>query len=179
MASLNKATLIGNLGADPETRTFPSGDSVTNVRLATTESWKDKDGVKQERTEWHRIVFYRKLGEIAAEYLRKGSQIYVEGRITTKKWTDKEGIERYTTEIEASEMKMLGRREEGGASGGSNERQASSSRPAPSRPASAGGVGNAAAPAAFDESLDDIPFLELDVAFDPIMKKTSRKFIRC
>lgn len=109
MASVNKVILVGNLGADPETRFMPNGDAVANIRLATTESWKDKDsGEKKEITEWHRVVFYRKLAEIVGQYLKKGSSVYVEGRIRTRKWQDKEGQERYTTEIEANEMQMLG-----------------------------------------------------------------------
>ena len=109
MASLNKVILIGNLGADPEVRTMPDGSPVCNLRVATTESWKDKaTGEKREMTEWHRIVLYRRLAEIAAQDLRKGSQVYLEGRIRTRKWQDKEGVDRYTTEIEASEMTMLG-----------------------------------------------------------------------
>ena len=108
MASVNKVTLIGNLGKDPETRYMPNGDAVTNITLATTDTWKDKNGEKQEKTEWHRVTFYRKLAEIAGQYLKKGAPVYVEGRLETRKWTDKEGIERYTTEIIAHDMKMLG-----------------------------------------------------------------------
>ena len=109
MASINKVILVGNLGADPETRYMPNGDAVANIRLATTESWKDKaSGEKREITEWHRVVLYRKLGEIAGQYLKKGSTVYIEGRIRTRKWQDKEGQDRYTTEIEANEMQMLG-----------------------------------------------------------------------
>jgi single-strand DNA-binding protein len=109
MASLNKVILIGNLGADPEQRAFPNGDAICNLRLATTENWKDKStGEARENTEWHRVVLYRRLAEIAGQYLKKGSQVYVEGRLRTRKWQDKDGQERYTTEIEASEMKMLG-----------------------------------------------------------------------
>lgn len=112
MASLNKVLLIGNLGADPETRYTTSGDAVTNIRLATTDNWTDKaSGEKRELTEWHRVVFYRRLAEVAGHYLKKGSQVYIEGRIKTRKWQDKDGQDRYTTEIEATEMKMLGRRE--------------------------------------------------------------------
>lgn len=114
MASVNKVILVGNLGADPETRYMPNGDAVATVRLATTESWKDKaSGEKREITEWHRVVFFRKLAEIAGQYLKKGSPLYIEGRIRTRKWQDKEGQERYTTEIEASEMQMLGGKNEG------------------------------------------------------------------
>ena len=109
MASVNKVILIGNLGRDPEVRYTPSGSAVCNVTLATTRSWKSKDsGEKQEETEWHRIVFYDRLAEIAGEYLKKGRSIYVEGRLKTRKWTDKDGAEKYTTEVIAQEMNMLG-----------------------------------------------------------------------
>lgn len=126
MASLNKILLIGNLGADPETRYTTGGDAVCNIRLATTESWRDKaSGEQKEATEWHRVVFYRRLAEIAGQYLKKGSQVYLEGRIKTRKWTDKDGIERYTTEVEATEMKMLGsRRDDQGGSQPAQQRQA-------------------------------------------------------
>ena len=108
---INKVILVGNLGADPDTRYMPSGKAVTNIRVATSESWKDKQtGDMQERTEWHSIVMYDKLGEIAAEYLRKGSQVYIEGRLRTRKWQDNQGNERYSTEIVANEMQMLGGR---------------------------------------------------------------------
>lgn len=109
MPSINKVILVGNLGADPDTRYTASGDAVCTIRLATAESWKDKNsGEKREITKWHRVVFYRKLAEIAGHYLRKGSQVYVEGRIKTRKWQDKDGQDRYTTEIEATEIQMLG-----------------------------------------------------------------------
>jgi single-strand DNA-binding protein len=108
--SLNKVMLIGNLGRDPETRFSPDGGAVTNLSLGTTHSWKGKDGKKNEETEWHRVVMFGKLAEIASEYLAKGSQIYVEGRIKTRKWTDKQGVEKYTTEITCDTMKMLGER---------------------------------------------------------------------
>ena len=115
MASLNKVQLIGHLGADPETRFTTSGDAVCNIRLATSETWKDKaSGEQKEATEWHRVVFYRRLAEVAGQFLKKGSQVYIEGRIKTRKWTDKDGVEKYTTEIEATEMKMLGGKREGG-----------------------------------------------------------------
>ncbi len=107
MASINKAILIGHLGKDPEVRQLQNGDAVANITLATTETWKDKSGAKQERTEWHRATFYGRTAEIVGQYLKKGSQIYVEGRLQTRKWTDKNGIERYTTEIIAKEMRML------------------------------------------------------------------------
>lgn len=111
MASLNKVLLIGNLGADPETRYTTSGDAVCNIRLATTDSWRDKaSGEQKEATEWHRVVFYRRLAEVAGQYLKKGSQVYIEGRIKTRKWQNKDGQDQYTTEVEATEMKMLGRR---------------------------------------------------------------------
>ena len=119
MASVNKVILVGNLGADPETRYMPNGDAVANIRLATTESWKDKaTGEKKEITEWHRVVFFRKLAEIVGQYLKKGSAVYIEGRIRTRKWQDKEGQERYTTEIEANEMQMLGGRQSTASSSG-------------------------------------------------------------
>lgn len=111
MASLNKAILIGNLGADPETRYMTNGDCVCNIRLATTETWKDKQsGEQKEATEWHRVVFYNRLAEVAGQYLKKGSQVYIEGKVKTRKWQDKDGQDRYTTEVQASEMKMLGGR---------------------------------------------------------------------
>jgi len=143
---VNKVVLIGRLGADPETRYMPSGDAVTNIRIATSESWKDKDsGEQKERTEWHRIVFFKRLAEITAEYLRKGSQVYVEGRIRTQKWQDRDGNDRYTTEIVANEMQMLGGRSE---NGGANR-----SADSPTKEAAAT---NEPAPAGdFD---DDIPF---------------------
>ena len=115
---LNKATLIGNLGSDPETRYMQDGTCVCNIRIATTERFKDRSGERQDRTEWHRIVLWGKLGEIANQYLRKGSQVYIEGKIETRKWTNKEGQDVYTTEIRANEMKMLGGRGEGGGSRG-------------------------------------------------------------
>src|SRR5574339_134053 len=115
MASVNKVIIVGNLGADPETKYLPSGDAVTNIRVATTDTWKDKtSGEKKEATEWHRIAFFGRLAEIAGEYLKKGSQVYVEGSLRTRKWQDKDGQDRYTTEIRGDVMKMLGRREGGG-----------------------------------------------------------------
>jgi single-strand DNA-binding protein len=162
MASVNKVILVGNLGADPETRYMPNGDAVANIRLATTEAWKDKaSGEKKELTEWHRVVFYRKLAEIAGQYLKKGSAVYIEGRIRTRKWQDKEGQERYTTEIEANEMQMLGGRASSGAPSGGEAEYGGS------MPSSGGGGGapNAqrSAPAkkapSFEDMDDDIPFL--------------------
>ena len=114
--SVNKVILIGRLGKDPETRYMTSGEAVTNATLATSENWKDKSGEKQEKTEWHNLVFYRRLAEIAGEYLKKGSQIYVEGKLQTRKWQTKEGQDRYTTEIVVNEMTMLGGKSSGGGS---------------------------------------------------------------
>src|SRR3954470_18931183 len=158
MASVNKVIIVGNLGRDPETRYMPNGDAVTNVAIATTESWKDKNtGEKKELTEWHRVTFYRKLAEIAGEYLKKGRSVYVEGRLQTRKWTDKDGVEKYTTEIVANEMQMLGSREGmgGGASadeGGGYERPAPAARPA------AAAANRPAAKSGFSDMDDDIPF---------------------
>lgn len=161
MASVNKVILVGNLGADPETRYTPNGDQVTNIRLATTDRWKDKaSGEQRESTEWHRVVFYRRLAEIAGQYLKKGSQVYLEGRLRTRKWQGQDGQERYTTEVEATEMQMLGRREGGGApeyersapassGSGGGSRSSSSSKP----PASAPSAGSS-----FGDFEDDIPF---------------------
>ena len=121
MAGVNKVIVVGRLGSDPDTRYMPSGSAVTNVSVATSVSWKDKEtGEKQERTEWHRVVFFNRLAEIASEYLKKGSQIYVEGRLQTRKWEDKEGNEKWTTEIVANQMQMLGDRMSSGSS--SNDR---------------------------------------------------------
>ena len=154
MASVNKVILVGNLGADPETRFMPNGDAVANIRLATTESWKDKaTGEKREITEWHRVVFYRKLAEIVGQYLKKGSAVYVEGRIRTRKWQDKEGQERYTTEIEASEMQMLGAR--GERSDQSEPAQRPAAAPAQQRNVQGAQGG------AFADMDDDIPFASL------------------
>jgi single-strand DNA-binding protein len=157
--SVNKAILVGRLGKDPETRYMTNGEAVTNVSLATSENYKDKHGEKQERTEWHNLVMYRRLAEIAGEYLKKGSMIYVEGRIQTRKWQDKEGKDRYTTEIIVNEMKMLGSKS--GGSGGSFEVVEDQSAPAATRSAPAARPAAAAAPAAkgnFDNFDDDIPF---------------------
>ncbi|HYD61937.1 MAG TPA: single-stranded DNA-binding protein [Noviherbaspirillum sp.] len=135
MASVNKVILVGNLGATPQLRTTPSGDAVTNFAVATQEQWTDrKTGEKHELTEWHRVTLYRKLAEIAAKYLKKGNLVYIEGRLQTRKWTDKDGIDRYTTEIIADDLQMLGNRKDGPApayDSGSN------SEPDPQRPESA------------------------------------------
>ena len=129
MASVNKVILLGNLGADPETRTFPSGGQVCNVRIATTERWKDRQsGEQKELTEWHNVVFNDRLAEIAGQYLRKGSPVYVEGSLRTRKWTDKDGNDRYTTEIRANTMQLLGGRPSGDEGGAPRQ-----SRPAPQR----------------------------------------------
>ena len=158
MASVNKVILVGNLGADPETRFMPNGDAVANVRLATTESWKDKStGEKREITEWHRVVFYRKLAEIVGQYLKKGSAVYVEGRIRTRKWQDKEGQERYTTEIEANEMQMLGGRSSGGSSSG-GEAEYGGSMPSSPAPSASRGAAPAKKAPSFEDMDDDIPF---------------------
>lgn len=156
---INKVILIGNLGQDPETRTTPGGTTVTNLRLATSESWRDKtSGEMKEQTEWHTIVMWGRLGEIGAEYLRKGSQVYIEGRLQTRKWQDKSGNDRYTTEVVASEMQMLGSR--GGSGGAATETRDRREPPAEGAAQGPGGTGEtgrqAAAPAGdFD---DDIPF---------------------
>ena len=143
---INKVILVGNLGADPETRYMPSGSAVTNLSVATSESWKDKQtGEQTERTEWHKVVMFDRLAEIAAEYLRKGSQVYIEGKLQTRKWQDRDGNDRWTTEIRASEMQMLGGR---GGSGGSFGGGA---------PSKAGG-GSAPPEPAPDDFDDDIPF---------------------
>ncbi|SAL58265.1 single-stranded DNA-binding protein [Caballeronia arvi] len=178
MASVNKVILVGNLGADPETRYLPSGDAVANIRLATTDRYKDKaSGEFKELTEWHRVAFFGRLAEIVNEYLKKGSSVYIEGRIRTRKWTDQSGQERYSTEIVADQMQMLGGR--GGAGGGGDEGGYSRSAPmersgggggrapaggrASGGGAGGGGAGGSSRPSApagggFDDMDDDIPF---------------------
>jgi single-strand DNA-binding protein len=156
---VNKVILVGNLGADPETRSMPSGMTVTNIRIATSESWKDKaSGAQQERTEWHSVALFGRLGEIAAEYLRKGSQVFVEGKLRTRKWQDKQGADRFTTEIIADNMQMLGGR--GGGGGGADRSSASSSGfGAAAPPRDDYDQSSAAAPAGGkDDFDDDIPF---------------------
>ncbi len=154
MASVNKVILVGNLGRDPEVRYAPSGAAICNVTIATSRQWKDKNsGERQEETEWHRVVFYDRLAEIAGEYLKKGRPVYVEGRLKTRKWTDKDGAEKYTTEIIAQEMQLLGGREGGGGMGGDDMgggAPAPRSAPAP-KPAAKSSTG-------FDDMDDDIPF---------------------
>ncbi|HSN20380.1 MAG TPA: single-stranded DNA-binding protein [Usitatibacter sp.] len=156
MASVNKVILIGNLGRDPETRYMPDGGAITNISVATTEAWKDKNGEKQEKTEWHRVAFFGKLAEIAGEYLKKGSQVYVEGRLQTRKWQDKDGQDKYTTEIVANAMQMLGSRQ--GMGGPAPEREADRGEGGASRPASSSKPAAKAAGGKFDDFEDDIPF---------------------
>lgn len=159
MASVNKAIIVGRLGRDPESRTFPSGDMVTNVTIATSERWKDKNtGEQKEETQWHNVRFGQKLAEIAANYLRKGSEVYVEGSIKTRKYTDKNGVEKYSTEIHATSMQMLGGKPQGegadqGYGGNSSQRQPARSA-APQRQAPA----PSASRSGFDDMGDSIPF---------------------
>lgn len=150
MASLNKVILIGNLGRDPEVRYMPSGEAVANFSIATTDTWKDKSGQRQDKTEWHRIVMYRRLAEIAGEYLKKGSQVYIEGRLETRKWQDKDGQERQSVEVIASEMKMLSGR------GGPSQEHSGDSPTA----SGASSPRSSSAPASYanDTLDDDIPF---------------------
>ena len=180
MASINKVIIVGNLGRDPEMRTFPSGDQVANVTIATTDKWKDKQsGEMREATEWHRVVFNGRLAEIAGQYLRKGSQVYVEGSLRTRKWTDQSGVEKYSTEIRADQMQMLGSRQGMGGGGGQQQggyddggygdqggydlaprRAAPAQRPAApvQRPAPAPVAQAPRAASGFDDMDDDIPF---------------------
>ncbi|MFN4117763.1 single-stranded DNA-binding protein [Acidovorax sp.] len=182
MASINKVIIVGNLGRDPEMRTFPSGDQVANVTIATTDKWKDKQtGEMKEATEWHRVVFNGRLAEIVGQYLRKGSQVYVEGSLRTRKWTDQSGVEKYSTEIRADQMQMLGSRQgmgggqqggggydDGGYGGGDQGGYDQAPRRAapPPRPMAAPAQRPAPAPVAqppraasgFDDMDDDIPF---------------------
>jgi single-strand DNA-binding protein len=156
---VNKVILVGNLGADPETRSMPSGMTVTNIRIATSESWKDKSsGAQQERTEWHSIALFGRLGEIAAEYLRKGSQVFVEGKLRTRKWQDKTGNDRFTTEIIADNMQMLGGRGGGGGGGGAAGAGGAADRGGASAPPR-DDYDQSPAPAGGKEDFDDdIPF---------------------
>jgi single-strand DNA-binding protein len=160
---INKVILVGHLGQDPEVRYMPSGGAVTNLSVATTDSWKDKQsGQKQERTEWHRVSLFNKLAEIAGEYLKKGSMVYIEGRLQTRKWTDNNGVDKYTTEVIASDMQMLGGRGDGGggsASFANNPQQSQQQRPAAQQQSQ--GQASTPAPAAMggpDDFDDDIPF---------------------
>lgn len=150
---VNKVILVGNLGADPETRYTATGSAVTNIRVATTDSWKDKQsGEQQERTEWHRVVFFGRLAEIAAEYLRKGSQVYLEGRLQTRKWQGQDGADRYTTEIVSNEMQMLGSRAGGGGGGGGYQ------APPPAESAPSAAVPSGGGAGTHGDLDDDIPF---------------------
>ena len=165
MASVNKVILVGNLGRDPETRYMPDGGAITNISVATTSTWKDKSGEKQEATEWHRVAFFGKLAEIAGEYLKKGSQVYVEGKLKTRKWQDKDGVDKYTTEVIADAMQMLGGRQglggDGGGGGGDYAKASSGGSSGPSAGAAAKPAGGGAAKggaAKFDDMDDDIPF---------------------
>lgn len=151
MASVNKVILVGNLGADPEMRYLPSGEAVANLRLATTDSWKDKDGNKQEQTEWHRVSFFGRQAEVCGQYLKKGSQIYVEGSIRTRKYQDKDGQDRYATDIRGDRMQMLGGRQ-GMSDAPPRDSGASRPAPAPAQPATNNNSSN------FNDFEDDIPF---------------------
>lgn len=154
MASVNKVILVGNLGRDPEMRYMPSGDAVATFSIATTETWKDKSGQKQEQTEWHRISMFGKQAEVAGQYLKKGSSVYIEGRLQTRKWTDKEGQERQTTEVRADRMQMLGSR--GGS--GYEVMDESESAPAAPRQNMQAAAAKPAGGSSFDDFDDDIPF---------------------
>ena len=166
MASVNKVILVGNLGRDPETRFTADGAAICNVTIATSHQWKDKaSGERKEETEWHRVVFFNRLAEIAGEYLKKGRSIYVEGRLKTRKWQDKDGVDKYTTEIVADQMQMLGSREGMGDGGGSGSGSGGGFRREPATAAAGGdggrpsGGGGGKRPAAsFDDIDDDIPF---------------------
>ena len=166
MASVNKVIIVGNLGRDPEVRSFPSGDRVANVTIATTDKWKDKQtGEMREATEWHRVVFNGRLAEIAGQYLRKGSQVYVEGSLRTRKWTDQSGVEKYSTEIRADQMQMLGSRQGMGQPSGDDggydsapRRPAPPARQAPAAPAQRPAAPAPKASSGFDDMDDDIPF---------------------
>ena len=153
MASVNKVIIVGNLGKDPETRYAPSGDAVTNIVVATTETWKDKtSGEKREATEWHRVVFFGKLAEIAGQYLKKGSQVYLEGKLKTRKWQDKDGQDRFTTEINADEMKMLGSKGDGQQQEGQRPQQTQQRPPANTQRQPQGPAGG------FSDFEESIPF---------------------
>ena len=158
MASVNKVIIVGNLGRDPETRYMPSGDAMTNIAVATTDKWKDKaTGEQKEATEWHRVAFFGKLAEIAGQYLKKGSQVYIEGKLRTRKWTDKEGVEKYTTEIIADTMQMLGSRQ--GMGGNAQMDDNHGGMPSRSGSESSGASRPATKPSPnFSDMDDDIPF---------------------
>jgi single-strand DNA-binding protein len=156
MASVNKVTLVGNLGRDPEIRYLPSGDAVANITIATSSKYKGKDGNMVEETEWHRVTFFGKLAEIVGQYLKKGRPVYVEGAIKTRKYTDKDGVEKYATDIVAREMQMLG--------GGEGQQAPAAPRPAPAKAASSG----------FDDMDDDIPFISASMLYDMTTSKERR-----
>ena len=159
MASINKVIIVGNLGKDPEMRSFPNGDQVANVSIATTDRWKDKtSGEMKEATEWHRINFNGRLAEIVGQYLKKGSQVYVEGSLRTRKWTDKDGVEKFTTEIRADQMQMLGSRQGMGGGGADSDDGGYSAPRAAARPAPVSKAAPSKAASGFDDMDDDIPF---------------------
>jgi len=159
MASVNKVILIGNLGRDPETRYTTGGDAVTNLRIATTETWKDKSGEKQEKTEWHTVVLFGRQAEVAGEYLKKGRPVYIEGRLQTRKYTDKEGVEKYSTEIVGDRMQLLGGREGGGGGGGGDVEFSGGGAASRSSSGAAGKAGGGAPKKTNPDDLDDdIPF---------------------
>ena len=165
MASVNKVILIGNLGRDPETRYTTGGDADTNLNIATSETWKDKAGEKQEKTEWHRVVLFGRQAEIAGEYLKKGRSVYIEGRLQTKKYTDKDGVEKYSTEIVGDRMQLLGSKDGGSGGSGGGDAEFSGGgggNSGPARREGGGGSAGAAKPAAgkknVDDFDDDIPF---------------------
>ena len=172
MASVNKVILIGNTGSDPQSRTMPNGEAAVNFSLATTDSWRDKSsGEKREATEWHRLVAYRKTAEIIGQYVKKGTPLYIEGRLRTRKWQDKDGQERQVTEIEVLEFQMLGSRRSGDSDG------AGGGRPSGAERGAGGGVGNASpapkskAPGSFDDPDEDIPFGSNAMAYDTTFNK--------
>ena len=158
MASVNKVILIGNLGRDPETRYTTGGDAVTNLNIATSEQWKDKSGEKQERTEWHRVVLFGRQAEVAGEYLKKGRSVYIEGRLQTRKYTDKDGVEKYSTEIVADRMQLLGGRDSGGSSGGDVEFATAGGGSHREGAATAGAAKGGGAKKNTEDFDDDIPF---------------------
>jgi single-strand DNA-binding protein len=162
MASVNKVILIGNLGRDPETRYTTGGDAITNLNIATSEQWKDKNGEKQEKTEWHRVVLFGRQAEIAGEYLKKGRSVYIEGRLQTRKYTDKDGVEKYSTEIVGDRMQLLGSRDGGGGGGGGDVEfgggGGGGSRSSGSGGGGGGKAGGAAKRSNPDDLDDDIPF---------------------
>jgi len=164
MSSVNKVIIIGNLGKDPEVRYLPSGDAVANITVATTDRYKDKQtGEAKEITEWHRINFFGRQAEVAGQYLRKGSQVYVEGSLRTRKWTDKDGQEKYSTEIRADNMQMLGGKHEGQSSAPARQQPAPQNKPAGVKPSTG-----------FDDMDDDIPFIHCSMSYDMETSKARR-----